>query len=210
MKWLYNKKLNRMGSEVREDFSELASGKVIALFLKQIYRKMYNQGDLKVDKAKMFKTANDITLETREMMVALLNQQLADTTDLFSQTKQAHWNVKGAQFYQLHELFDQLAGELIEYMDLIAERATALGGEALGTVRMAASASRLPEYPQEVFKSLPTVEALVERYANLAATTRAAIDTADSYDDADTADLFTEISRGLDKSLWFLEAHLQV
>jgi starvation-inducible DNA-binding protein len=103
-----------------------------------------------------------------------------------------------------------LAGELIEYMDLIAERATALGGEALGTVRMAASASRLPEYPQEVFKSLPTVEALVERYANLAATTRAAIDTADSYDDADTADLFTEISRGLDKSLWFLEAHLQV
>jgi starvation-inducible DNA-binding protein len=210
MKWLYNKKLNRMGSEVREDFSELASGKVIASFLKQIYRKMYNQGDLKVDKAKMFKTANDITLETREMMVALLNQQLADTTDLFSQTKQAHWNVKGAQFYQLHELFDQLAGELIEYMDLIAERATALGGEALGTVRMAASASRLPEYPQEVFKSLPTVEALVERYANLAATTRAAIDTADSYDDADTADLFTEISRGLDKSLWFLEAHLQV
>jgi starvation-inducible DNA-binding protein len=165
---------------------------------------------LKVEKAKMFKTANDITLETREMMVALLNQQLADTTDLYSQTKQAHWNVKGAQFYQLHELFDQLAGELIEYMDLIAERATALGGEALGTVRMAASASRLPEYPQEVFKSLPTVEALVERYANLAATTRAAIDTADSYDDADTADLFTEISRGLDKSLWFLEAHLQV
>jgi starvation-inducible DNA-binding protein len=164
---------------------------------------------LKVDKAKMFKTANDITLETREMMVALLNQQLADTTDLYSQSKQAHWNVKGAEFYQLHELFDKLAEELEEYTDLIAERATALGGTAMGTVRMAASASRLPEYPQEVFKSLATVEALVERYANLAATTRAAIDTASSYDDADTADLFTEISRGLDKSLWFLEAHLQ-
>jgi starvation-inducible DNA-binding protein len=157
----------------------------------------------------MFKTANDITSETREMMVALLNQQLADTTDLYSQSKQAHWNVKGAQFYQLHELCDKLAGELEEYMDLIAERATALGGTALGTVRMAASASRLPEYPQDVFKSLATVEVLVERYANLAATTRAAIDTASSYDDADTADLFTEISRGLDKSLWFLEAHLQ-
>jgi starvation-inducible DNA-binding protein len=165
---------------------------------------------LKVDKAKMFKTANDITLETREMMVALLNQQLADTTDLYSQSKQAHWNVKGAEFFQLHELFDKLAEELEEYMDLIAERATALGGTAMGTVRMAASASRLPEYPQDVFKSLATVEALVERYANLAATTRAAIDTASSYDDADTADLFTEISRGLDKSLWFLEAHLQV
>jgi starvation-inducible DNA-binding protein len=143
------------------------------------------------------------------MMIALLNQQLADTTDLYSQTKQAHWNVKGAQFYQLHELFDKLANELIEYVDLIAERATALGGTALGTVRMAATTSRLPEYPLDVNDSMPTVEVLVTRYANLAATIRAAIDTASSYDDMDTADLFTEVSRGLDKSLWFLEAHLQ-
>lgn len=158
---------------------------------------------------KLFKTHIDMASETQEMMIALLNQQLADTTDLYSQTKQAHWNVKGVQFYQLHELFDKLANELIEYVDLIAERATALGGTALGTVRMAATASRLPEYPLDVSDSMPTVEVLVTRYANLAATTRAAIDTASSYDDMDTADLFTEVSRGLDKSLWFLEAHLQ-
>jgi starvation-inducible DNA-binding protein len=158
---------------------------------------------------KLFKTHIDMASETQEMMIALLNQQLADTADLYSQTKQAHWNVKGAQFYQLHELFDKLANELIDYVDLIAERATALGGTALGTVRMAATTSRLPEYPLDVHDSMPTVEVLVTRYANLAATIRAAIDTASSYDDMDTADLFTEVSRGLDKSLWFLEAHLQ-
>src|SRR3954463_4394869 len=94
----------------------------------------------------MFSTRNDLGREVRGPMVALLNQQLADTFDLYSQTKQAHWNVKGAQFYPLHELFDRLAGELEGYVDLIAERATALGGLAQGTVRLAAANSRLGEY----------------------------------------------------------------
>ena len=143
-------------------------------------------------------------------MIALLNQQLADTFDLYSQTKQAHWNIKGAQFHQLHELFDKLAEELEDYVDLIAERVTALGGMALGTARMASAASRLPEYPSDVVGSLPSVEALATRYANLAATTRVAIDTAAQHGDMDTSDLLTEVSRGLDKALWFLEAHLQV
>ncbi len=158
---------------------------------------------------KTFSTQNDLPAETRKKMVDLLNRQLADTFDLFSQTKQAHWNVKGAQFYQLHELYDALAAELLAYVDLIAERATALGGAAQGTVRMAAGSARLPEYPAGGIDSLPSVDALAKRFAALAATTRKAIDTAEQAEDMGTADLFTEVSRGLDKSLWFLEAHLQ-
>ena len=157
----------------------------------------------------MFSTRNDIAREVREKMISLLNQQLADTFDLYSQTKQAHWNVKGAQFFQLHELFDKLAAELIGYVDLIAERATALGGLALGTVRMSASNSQLPECELEITDSLPTVESVAERYAALATSTRQAIESAEDQGDADTADLFTEVSRGVDKALWFLEAHLQ-
>jgi starvation-inducible DNA-binding protein len=157
----------------------------------------------------MFSTRNDIAREVRGKMIALLNQQLADTFDLYSQTKQAHWNVKGAQFFQLHELFDKLAEELQGYVDLIAERATALGGLAQGTVRMSAANSQLPETDLDVTDSLPTVEALADRYAALAGSTRQAIDSAEDQNDADTADLFTEVSRGLDKALWFLEAHLQ-
>lgn len=158
--------------------------------------------------AKTYKTSIDLDGETREQITALLNQQLADTFDLYSQTKQAHWNVKGAQFFQLHELFDKLAGDTLVYVDDIAERATTLGGTALGTARMSAAASRLPEYPG-IVGGQESVAALVERYAALAASTRAAIDASDNLGDADTADLFTGISRGLDKSLWFLEAHLQ-
>jgi starvation-inducible DNA-binding protein len=157
---------------------------------------------------KMYSTKNDLDFEKREPIIALLNQQLADTFDLYSQTKQAHWNVKGAQFIQLHELFDKLATEVLDYVDTLAERATSLGGTALGTARMSAESSRLPEYP-EIVGSMESVQALVDRYAILAASSRAAIDSATEFGDADTADVFTEISRGLDKSLWFLEAHLQ-
>jgi starvation-inducible DNA-binding protein len=162
-----------------------------------------------VAKPRMFKTRNDLPLEYREPLVALLNQQLADTFDLQSQTKQAHWNVKGMHFFQLHELFDKLAEEVEEYVDLIAERATTLGGTALGTARMSASASRLPEFPLDLSDSRSFVEALVDRFAALAKTSRAAIDASNELRDADTADLFTEVSRGLDMNVWFLEAHLQ-
>ncbi len=160
-------------------------------------------------KARTFKTRIDLPVAGREKLIALLNQQLADTFDLYGQSKQAHWNVKGPQFFQLHELFDDLAEELLEYVDLIAERATALGGTALGTIRMAGAVSRLAEYPLDAGGSMQHVEALAERFAALAATTRSAIAAADDLGDADTADLLTEVSRGLDKSLWFLEAHLQ-
>lgn len=160
-------------------------------------------------KHKVFKTRIDLAAGTREKMVALLNQQLADTFDLYSQTKQAHWNVKGAQFYPLHELFDKLAAELLGHADLIAERATALGGTALGTARLAASASRLPELPADAVAGPQAVESLAARFAALATSTRRAIDEAAAQADQDTADLFTEVSRALDKGLWFLEAHLQ-
>ncbi|HET7631099.1 MAG TPA: DNA starvation/stationary phase protection protein Dps [Gemmatimonadaceae bacterium] len=156
-----------------------------------------------------FPTRIDLPSTTRTQTITLLNQQLADVLDLSSQTKQAHWNVKGAQFIALHELFDKLAAELMDHADMIAERATALGGLALGTARMAGANSRLPECDLAVTDSLPTVVELADRYAALATNMRQAIDLAENQGDAGTADLFTEVSRGLDKALWFLEAHLQ-
>ena len=162
-----------------------------------------------MEKIKLHKTRIDLDSETREQVVALLNQQLADTFDLYSQTKQAHWNVKGAQFFQLHELFDKLAADVLVYVDDIAERITTLGGTALGTSKMAAKTSRLEDYPASVVGGKESLETLIDRYATLAASTREAIDTSDDLGDADTADLFTGLSRIVDKSLWFLEAHLQ-
>lgn len=156
-----------------------------------------------------FPTSIDLLEADREPLIALLNAHLADTADLYSQIKQAHWNVKGPDFFQLHQLFDQMATEVFPYVDLIAERATALGGVARGTARMAAANSTLPEYPVEAVEGQAHLKALIDRYALFTANIRKAIDLADEHYDRSTADLFTEISRTVDKQLWFLEAHVQ-
>jgi len=141
-------------------------------------------------------------------MIDLLNQTLADLSDLHSHAKQAHWNIRGMEFIALHELFDELAEELDGHIDTVAERVTALGGTALGTARMAAANSRLAEFPLNLSGAKAFTEALADRYGTAANLIRKAIDVADEAGDMNTADLFTEVSRDLDKRLWFLEAHL--
>lgn len=157
----------------------------------------------------MFETRMDIDLTTRQEAIKLLNAQLADTFDMLSLVKQAHWNVKGPGFIALHTLFDELAAGLLGYVDMLAERVTALGGIAMGTVRMAAEASRLEAYPTQLVRDMDTVRFLANQMASLAASTRQAADQAETLQDMGTNDLFIEVVRDLDKWLWFLEAHLQ-
>ena len=157
---------------------------------------------------RFYPTRIDLAADVRSQVAEILNQTLAATLDLKTQTKQAHWNVKGMDFFQLHELFDEMAGELEEYVDMVAERVTALGGTALGTARLAAANSVLPEYDLDAVDGVEHVTALAERFAAYAKHVREAIDQTEELGDADTADLYTEISRTIDKRLWFLEAHL--
>ena len=155
----------------------------------------------------MFETGNNLPTETRKKTVAILNQLLADMTDLYSQTKQAHWNVRGQYFYMLHKLFDDLADKVEGHIDPMAERITTLGGVANGTVRQAAAASALEEFPTERAEDLHYVSALVERFAHCATALREGIEETADLGDADTADLLTAASRDVDMSLWMLEAH---
>lgn len=157
----------------------------------------------------MHKTKIDIKKGDREKIIEVLNARLADASDLKSQAKQAHWNVKGMSFIALHELFDQVATEAEAYTDLIAERITTLGGTALGTVRVAAANSSLSEYPLEIVDGADHVDALSSALADFGKKVRQNIDDMDEIGDKDTADIFTEVSRGIDKSLWFVEAHIQ-
>lgn len=158
---------------------------------------------------KLHSTKIDIEPDTRSQLVGILNERLADAIDLKSQAKQAHWNVKGIGFIALHELFDRVAGEVETNIDDIAERITALGGTAMGTVRVAAVNSSLSEYPLEITGAAAHIDALSSALADFGAKIRADIDRAADLGDADTADLFTEVSRGIDKLLWLVEAHIQ-
>ena len=163
----------------------------------------------KIITRKSFETRNDLDARIRKQMVKLCNQQLADTFDLMSQTKHVHWNIKGPNFIGIHKMLDEFVEGLEDYIDMIAERATALGGPAAGTIRMASESSRLPDYPADITRDLDHVRALADRYAALGKTTRHAISIAESADDQSTMDMFIDVSRDVDKWLWFLEAHLQ-
>ena len=157
----------------------------------------------------MYETHNDLPKEARQRVIELMNSRLADAIDLKTQTKQAHWNVKGPSFIALHELFDQIASSVDEYGDLIAERVVQLGGRAAGTARIVAQRSSLEEYPGEISEGSEHVEALSNALARFGKECRQAIDSSGELGDADAADIFTEISRGIDKYLWFVEAHAQ-
>ncbi|MFG0285686.1 MAG: DNA starvation/stationary phase protection protein Dps [Phycisphaerales bacterium JB039] len=156
-----------------------------------------------------FETRNDLPGAVRSDMVGMLNALLADASDLASQLKQAHWNVKGPSFIALHKLFDDIVDDVREYGDELAERAVSLGGIALGTVRMAAERSTLVEYPADISAGSDHVRATSDALATFGAHVRESIKIAEEAGDADTADLCTEISRGIDKWLWFVEAHGQ-
>jgi len=157
----------------------------------------------------MLATKNDLPENVRTQAIELLNSRLADAIDLATQIKQAHWNVKGPNFIALHELFDKINEEVEDYIDDIAERVVQLGGVAEGTARMAAQRSSLHEYPRNTVDGRSHIDALSRVLAAFGKSARLAIDTANEFGDLDTADLFTEISRGIDKWLWFVEAHQQ-
>lgn len=154
-------------------------------------------------------TKIDLAKGKREKLIAILNQSLAEAMDMKSQAKQAHWNVKGPNFIALHELFDQVATEIETHVDDLAERVTTLGGVAMGTVRIAAETSSLSQYPMELTDGTAHVDALSTALAEFGKKARKNIDVTDELGDKDTADLYTGISRGVDKLLWFVEAHNQ-
>lgn len=157
----------------------------------------------------MHKTNNDLKSNAKTAAMALLNARLADSIDLALITKQAHWNLKGPQFIGIHLMLDGFRTEQDEWVDTMAERITQLGGTALGTTQTVASGTSLAPYPTNIYAIADHLKELIDRYAKVANAIRAAIDEADEAGDADTADIFTEVSRGLDKQLWFLEAHMQ-
>ena len=144
----------------------------------------------------------------RHSLIVLLDERLADTADPDSHVSPAHRNVKDLNFSQLHELFDQLAAEAFPRFDLIAERACALGGLAMETVRMATERWNVPESPGKTADGQSHLRAFLDR-SIFTANGRKAIDVADEQHDRSSADLFTQNSRTADKQLWFTEAYVQ-
>lgn len=157
----------------------------------------------------LYTTENDISVDHRMNLIQLMNQRLASAIDLQMQMKHAHWNVKGPSFIALHELFDKAHEEVEGYVDIIAERIVQFGGIARGTVRNSAASTELTDYPASIAEGLAHVEAVARALSTFGSEVRNMIGEANSLEDPGTADIFTEVSRGIDKMLWFVEAHSQ-
>jgi starvation-inducible DNA-binding protein len=186
------------------------------------YRRIISEGAIKQSikreekimntkvKTHMYTSRNDLDESVRQKSIEILNVSVATCLDVWSQAKQAHWNVKGLDFYQVHLLFDDVASTLFDPIDLLAERITALGGVVYGTARAAGRNSLIPEYPDtEQMTEVDHLNALADRVAMFAKHLREAADRTAAFDDQDTNDIYVEISREVDKKLWFIEAHLQ-
>ncbi len=155
--------------------------------------------------------ATTIGLPEKERLAVmeLLNETVASKTDLYLRLKQAHWNVKGMEFIALHKLFDEIADELLEHIDIVAERVTSLGGTALGTLQAAAQKTILPPYPTDIFSGREHLEQLIDSFTRVSTTCRGKIKKAEDLGDIATGDVYISLTRMLDKNLWFLQAHLQ-
>jgi starvation-inducible DNA-binding protein len=159
---------------------------------------------------RLFESKVNIPGDNRRPLIELLNARLADTIDVQTQAKFAHWNVKSEGFYPLHLLFDSIAEHLEEAVDLIAERITALGGTANGTARQAVANSSIKEYDLNAMQGMDHVRTLLDRLAVVTNAAREAIKQCAVLGDDATADVFTQIVRAADKDIYFLQSHLQV
>jgi starvation-inducible DNA-binding protein len=172
-------------------------------------RESRDASETRFDAPRLYPTRNDLPESTRGQVVGLLNQRLADAIDLQTQCKQAHWNVKGPAFIALHKLFDEINESVEEYVDLVAERVVQLGGIAEGTVGIVSKRTTLEGYPLTISAGDDHVAALSDALAAFGRAVRIGIEEMNELEDAGSADVLTEISRGIDQWLWFVEAHQQ-
>ena len=151
--------------------------------------------------------ASGISDEIAKQMIDLLNANLANVIDLTLDGKQCHWNLQGTGFIGVHQLLDETSERILEVSDTIAERIVILGGQPNGLASRVVKESILDDYPTDITEVDQHVRELTSRYKQVAETLRKAIATAGDAGDEDTADLFTEASRIVDKDAWFIGAN---
>lgn len=152
----------------------------------------------------------NIGLSEKDMKATckILNTLLADEFQLYARTRNAHWNVTGQGFAELHKFFEDQYGELAEMLDSVAERVRKLGGIADGELANVLKNTRLEDVKTES-SAMKMIGNLLNDHETIIRAVRENIPTVDeTYKDAGTADFLTGIMEAHEKMAWMLRAHL--
>jgi len=163
---------------------------------------------METKKQKMVPTALDMATENRKKLAAILNQTLADMSDLKSHAKQAHWNLRGENFVSYHKLADKVADEADAAADSVAERCAQIGGYVYGLLSHAAKNTTVPAFPEDVNDEEDCMDALLESVSHICGTCRKNIAATQDLSDYATSDMYIDITRAFDKLAWMLNASL--
>lgn len=156
------------------------------------------------------KPSIEISNENLKEVATLLNTLLADEYLLYTKTRNAHWNVQGENFNELHKFFESQYDSLDIIIDDTAERVRALGHFALGSLKNFLKVARLIEQNDDFGDENHIIQTLLEDHESIIRSLRKDITIiADEFKDLGTADFMTGLMEQHEKMAWMLRSHLQ-
>jgi len=152
----------------------------------------------------------EISMEDLKGSATLLNTMLADEYLLYTKTRNAHWNIQGKNFLEMHKLFESQYEALDIIIDDTAERVRALGHFALGTLKEFITVSRLSEQNDSFVGQDNILKTLLTDHESVIRSLRRDITiVSDQYKDLGTADFMTGIMEQHEKIAWMLRSYQQ-
>ena len=153
------------------------------------------------------KISNGLSTEQQKEVVSVLIKTLADQHVLYMKLRNFHWNLKGARFTSLHELFEKQYTELALAIDETAERIRMIGGVSPGSMSEFLSLASLKEAAGEIINGEDAISALVTDHESaIRALREHAEKTEEEYGDQATADFLIELLQKHEAAAWMLRS----
>jgi starvation-inducible DNA-binding protein len=143
-----------------------------------------------------------------EKLVIELNILLADYEIFYQNLRGLHWNIKGKEFFELHEKFEELYKDAFVKIDEIAERVLTLEGEPLHTYTDYLETAEIKE-EKNVTDATKGVEVVVNNFSTLVQKERIILSLAADADDEGTVSLMSDYISETEKTLWMLNSYLK-
>ena len=151
-----------------------------------------------------------ITEKNRQAVVEILNRLLSDEYVLYTRTRNYHWNVTGPDFSELHKFFENQYEAVDGIIDEVAERARALGGKSLGTLKEFLEKTQLEEFPKKYPDAAAMISNLLADHETIIESLRKNLGIcAEKYGDMGTSDFLTGLMEQHEKMAWMLRSYLE-